>query len=135
MSMDLLFDFLWFFVHLIFFLYVHYLFFWFCKLFYAFHVQFLLFMSYVVVYFVCVTKELGHFTIRHGWPSWLHCFNLLHYPVDQHDWKCFFVANLTNESTIFNPNILTTHEILESTYFSPLFFCMNFKYQVHWAYR
>lgn len=72
-------------------------------------------LSYVVVYFVCVTKELGHFPIRHGWPSWLHCFNLLHYLTDQHDWKCFFVINLTNESTISNPNILTTHEILEST--------------------
>ncbi len=78
-------------------------------------------------------KNLGHFAISHGWPSWLHCFSLLHYLADQHDWKYFFITNLTNESTILNPNILTTHEILESTYFSPLLFCMNFKYQVRWV--
>jgi hypothetical protein len=96
MSIDLcliFYDF--FFFCLIFFWYVHYLLLWFCKLFYPFHVQSLLFMLSMVVYFVCVTKELGHFPISHGWPSWLHCFSSLHYLIDQHDWKCFFIANLT----------------------------------------
>lgn len=110
----ILFFFVWFF-----FWYVHYLLLWFCKLFYPFHVQSLLFMLSMVVYFVCVTKELGHFPISHGWPSWLHCFSSLHYLIDQHDWKCFFHSksnkmNQPSSTQIFWQhmkfwNLLTSH--------------------------